>query len=188
MPRIVAGQFRGRKLLTPASSKVRPTADRMKETIFNILQALVPGARVLDLYCGAGNLGLEALSRQAASLVLVEKDAEVIRCLRRNLTMLGLQERRDVAVVPADALRYLRSLRDQAFDLILADPPYDHLVENELLQSLRSHHVVVGGIFVFQHRSSWILDAAPEGFVLQRPRTFGDTTIDFLQRSEGTDD
>jgi 16S rRNA (guanine966-N2)-methyltransferase len=159
----------------------------MKETIFNILQAYFPGARVLDLYCGAGNLGLEAVSRQAALTVLVERDASVVRCLRQNIAALGLADRSDVAVVPADAIRYLQTLREPAFDVILADPPYDALVEDTLLDALRPQQVRLGGVFVFQHRSSWALSRVPDGFQLQRPRLFGGTTIDFLQRSEAAD-
>jgi len=186
MLRIVAGRFRGRKLLTPETLQVRPTADRMKESLFNIVQAQVVGARVLDLFCGAGNLGLEAASRRARQVVFVERNREALLLLRRNLAALDLREPSDVAVVEGDAIRYLDACGGEPFGLILADPPYDAAVEDELMRVLRPAHLVPGGIFVLQHRRQWTAPV-PDGFELLRARRYGDTVITFLQRTEDAD-
>ena len=187
MLRIVAGRFRGRKLRTPDTGRVRPTGDRMKESLFNILQAFLPQARVLDLFCGAGNLGLEAASRRARQVVFVERDPTAVRMLRQNLAALGLQEPAEVAVVVQDAIRYLQEDVDEPFDVILADPPYGAELEDALLRGLRPALLVPGGLFVLQHRRSWELARIPAGFALWRSRTFGQTVIDFLQRQEEAD-
>ncbi len=118
--RVVGGELGGRRLATPPSRsrEVRPTAERVREAVFSILGARVEGASVLDLYCGTGALAIEALSRGAASAVLVDRDAALAR---RNVSDLGLQERAEVE--RADALAWLRRSR-RTFDLVFCDPPY----------------------------------------------------------------
>lgn len=122
MTRIVAGSARGRRLAVPTAG-VRPTGDRAREGLFNSLVSLIdlPGARVLDLYAGSGALGLEALSRGAAEVVLVENGPRVLPVLRANVAALGLPGARVVArSVPA----LVAGPAVDAFDLVLADPPY----------------------------------------------------------------
>jgi 16S rRNA (guanine966-N2)-methyltransferase len=117
--RVVAGELKGRRLASPPrrSADVRPTSDRAREALFSILGD-VSGARVLDLFCGTGALGIEALSRGAASAVFVDSEPKLAR---RNVAELGLSDRSDV--LRSDALRYLAS-GDERFDLVLCDPPY----------------------------------------------------------------
>jgi 16S rRNA (guanine966-N2)-methyltransferase len=122
--RVVAGELRGRRLVSPPrrTADVRPTSDRAREALFSILGSeAVAGARALDLFCGTGALGIEALSRGAASAVLVDTEP---RLARRNFAELGLDDR--CRVVRSDALRFLAGGRErsEAFDLILCDPPY----------------------------------------------------------------
>jgi 16S rRNA (guanine966-N2)-methyltransferase len=117
MVRVVAGELRGRRLEAPRGDEVRPTADRVREALFSILGEL-DGVRVLDLYCGTGALGIEAVSRGAAEATLVDAKPAAAR---RNVEALGLSER--CKVVRADAVRYLRRTRDR-FDLVFCDPPY----------------------------------------------------------------
>jgi 16S rRNA (guanine966-N2)-methyltransferase len=117
--RVVAGEFKGRRLHAPRGTRTRPTADRVREALFSMLGD-VSGARVLDLYAGSGALGIEALSRGAESAVFVERDAKALDALRRNLDAtgaLGTVRREDVA-------RFL-SRPEGTFDLVFADPPYD---------------------------------------------------------------
>jgi 16S rRNA (guanine(966)-N(2))-methyltransferase RsmD len=137
--RVVGGELGGRPLASPPSRsrEVRPTAERVREAIFSILGERVEGARVLDLFCGTGALGIEALSRGAASAVLVDRDAALAR---RNVTALGVDGKAEVE--RADAIAYLRRARGR-FDLVFCDPPYrladrlgqelDHLVPSRLL-------------------------------------------------------
>jgi 16S rRNA (guanine966-N2)-methyltransferase len=117
--RIVAGEFRGRRLAAPRGVRTRPTADRVREALFSMLGD-VSGARVLDLYAGSGALGIEALSRGAAAAVFVERDPHAVAAIRRNLDALGLAE----DVVRQDALRFL-ARAEGTFDLVFCDPPYD---------------------------------------------------------------
>lgn len=119
--RIIAGAWRGRKLGFPAVAGLRPTPDRVRETVFNWLAPVLPGARCLDLFAGSGALGFEAASRGAALVVLVERDAQVLRQLRANGTMLAASQ---VQVVAAEARNYLAGAA-VPFDIVLLDPPYD---------------------------------------------------------------
>jgi 16S rRNA (guanine966-N2)-methyltransferase len=120
--RIVAGEFGGRRLVPPKDSRVRPTADRVREAWMSILADAIPGARVLDLYAGSGALGLEAISRGAASATFVELNPPSLRALDANIATLGVAER--ATVHRGDALRFAERLSAGAFDLALADPPY----------------------------------------------------------------
>jgi 16S rRNA (guanine966-N2)-methyltransferase len=122
--RIVAGEWRGRKLIAPEGDATRPTADRTRETLFSMLTSRLgsfEGLRVADLFAGSGALGLEALSRGAASCVFVEQDAAAIRALRSNITNLRAQDRCDVR---ASSVLSLGPLRGEPLDLVLLDPPY----------------------------------------------------------------
>ncbi len=122
--RIIAGTFRSRRLEAPAGLDTRPTLDRVRETIFDILQFRVPGARVLDLYAGSGAMGLESLSRGAAHAVLCDCAREAQRVIRRNVESLGVAERCTLlALRDEEALKRLGA-ESRVFDLIFLDPPY----------------------------------------------------------------
>jgi 16S rRNA (guanine966-N2)-methyltransferase len=181
MPRIIAGRFRGRRLQAPAGLATRPTGDRMKETLYNVLGDGVAGGRVLELYAGSGSLGLEALSRGARHVVFVETAPPALAALRANVVALGVEP--DVEVVRDDALRYLARVRGAAFDLVLADPPYALAVETALVAAGVTA-VAPGGTLVLQHARRWQAPPPPDGWRLLRPRRFGDTVIDFFVREE----
>jgi 16S rRNA (guanine966-N2)-methyltransferase len=117
--RVVAGEFKGRRLRAPRGTRTRPTADRVREALFSMLGD-VGGARVLDLYAGSGALGIEALSRGAATAVFVERDPLAVAAIERNLAAIGVE----AVVVRQDVLRYLPRA-DGPFDLVFCDPPYD---------------------------------------------------------------
>ena len=118
--RIIGGEHGGRRLHFPSAAGLRPTADRVRETLFNWLQPCLPGSRCLDLFAGSGALGLEAASRGAAGVVLLEREPRVARRLRENVELLGLKQ---VSVVEADALNWLRTDPRQ-FDILFLDPPF----------------------------------------------------------------
>ena len=153
MTRIIAGAARGRALKVPASG-VRPTGDRAREALFNSLGSLLEldGARVLDLYAGSGALGLEALSRGAGEVVLVESGPKVVPVLRGNVAAVGLP---GASVVVGSVPTVVARPAGQAFDLVLADPPY--AVEPD----------VVTGVLTALHTGGWL---APEAvLVVERP-------------------
>ncbi len=122
MVRIIAGEFKGRRLKTPATDKIRPTADRVREAWFSILQRSIRGARVLDLYAGSGALGLEALSRGAATADFVELHRAALVALRANVKTLSVADR--TTIHRRDALKFAEQLHPGQYDVAFADPPY----------------------------------------------------------------
>lgn len=140
--RIIGGRWRSRKLAFPDVEGLRPTPDRVRETVFNWLQAVVPGANCLDLFAGSGALGLEALSRGAAHTVFVDQDAAAVRCVREHLITLDAT---DGQVIQSDVLAYLQN-PPLCFDVVFIDPPYRHY---ELLQ-ICCAHLEAGGWLALQ--------------------------------------
>jgi 16S rRNA (guanine966-N2)-methyltransferase len=122
---VIAGTFRGRRLTAPQGSRTRPTSDRVREALFSILGDRVVDARVLDLFAGSGALGIEALSRGAATAVFVDSDAKSVATIKANLDSLGV----DAAVHKRDAIAYLDNASDGPFDLVFLDPPYSSASE-----------------------------------------------------------
>jgi 16S rRNA (guanine966-N2)-methyltransferase len=170
--RIVGGQFGGRRLVIPRDDRVRPTADRVREAWMNILGEALVGSRVLDLFAGSGALGLEALSRGAASVTFVELNPPSLKALEQNISALGAENA--VTVYRGDAMRYAERLPERAFDVVLADPPYsiDHAAR--LVALFRRHPF--GRILSVEHRSD--LDLAGDDI-----RRYGDTAITFCHAS-----
>ena len=119
--RVIAGEARGRRLeALPGTEITRPTMDQVKEAMFSIVQFDLPGARVLDLYAGSGQLGIEALSRGAAECVFIDRRADAVKLIQENLALCRLADR--ARVRQGDALPYLRS--GEKFDIVFLDPPY----------------------------------------------------------------
>ena len=121
--RIIAGERKGHTIFAPRGRETRPTSDRVRENVFNIIAPWVEGAEVLDLYAGSGAMGLEALSRGAARAVFVEQDADAVRAIERNLDKLRLTGARVVRLDAGTALAQ-ESAAGRKYDLVLADPPY----------------------------------------------------------------
>jgi 16S rRNA (guanine966-N2)-methyltransferase len=166
--RIVAGEFGGRRLATPRDTRVRPTADRVREAWMSILAEVLPGARVLDLYAGSGALGLEALSRGAASADFVELNPPSLRALDANVAALGVGDR--VRVHRGDALRFAERLGTGAYDVAFADPPYRHEDAARLVALFR--RTPFARILSFEHRAAERLEG-------DSTRRYGDTALTF---------
>jgi 16S rRNA (guanine966-N2)-methyltransferase len=145
--RIIAGDFKGRRLKTPATDKVRPTADRVREAWFSILQRTIRGARVLDLYAGSGALGLEALSRGAATAEFVEVRRASLAALKANIATLRVADR--VTVHRVDALKFAQQLQPAQYDVVFADPPYDTDAAARLVAQFRI--VQFGRVLSIEH-------------------------------------
>lgn len=192
--RVVAGSCRGRRLIAPEGRDTRPTSDRVREAVFNALGSLeaVQGARVLDLFAGSGALGIEALSRGAASCVFVERDRKALAAIRANLAATGLAER--ATVEAADVLSYLERLRrhrddgklasgaaasrgdDALFDLALVDPPYAFADWDRLLAALPA------SLAVLESNRPVPL---PPGWESVRERRYGGTVVLIARPSAG---
>jgi 16S rRNA (guanine966-N2)-methyltransferase len=172
--RVVAGVARGRRLVAPRGTDVRPTTDRTREAIFNALHSLgaVEGARVLDLFAGSGALGIEALSRGAASVTFVERDPGALRAVRANLASTGL-DGPAATVVRADALRWLDG-EPGAFDVALLDPPYAFDGWDALLARLPAPLAVV--------ESDRAVDPGPD-WRITRSKRYGSTVVTIARRA-----
>jgi 16S rRNA (guanine(966)-N(2))-methyltransferase RsmD len=191
--RIIAGRARGRRLQPPTWRGLRPTSDSLRESLFNVLGPRLNGARVLDAFAGTGALGLEAWSRGARSVVFVDLDRRAITLIADNVRRCGAQE--DCAMIRADASRK-GSLGSAAFDVVLADPPYETADLEGILNALAAQ-VVERGLLVLEHTRR---RAAPErvGVLLRvRQMLAGDSALSFYEsrpdggvviaRSPGTD-
>jgi 16S rRNA (guanine(966)-N(2))-methyltransferase RsmD len=176
--RIIAGQFKGRRLRTVDSKSVRSTADRVKESLFNILAGELPGAAVLDLFCGAGTLGLEALSRGAEFAVFVDQQHAARSTTERNIETLQIADQ--TRVLKMDAIGALSSLATSGrrFSVIFADPPYGQGWPSKTLAAVaRANCRVTEGILVIEHHKKDPPGDSPPGFSLWTSRRFGDTVF-----------
>jgi 16S rRNA (guanine966-N2)-methyltransferase len=190
--RIVAGRFGGRRLLSAPGT--RPTEERVREAIFGRLSAAVEGARVLDLYAGSGALGLEALSRGAARVVLVERDGRAVAAIEANLTALGAGN--EVWCLKLNARRAPTVLaeRGEAFDLVLADPPYEEsagLEEQtpvaEVVHELASLGCLAARALVtVEHRRREGASARWSGFESEAVREYGETQVTYFRYLGGS--
>lgn len=144
--RIIAGKYRGRVLKEFKGRDIRPTSDRSKEAIFNILQTEILGSSFLDLYAGTGNMGVEALSRGAEKVVMVDSSKESVAIEKYNVDM--IKETADI--ICADALTFVSSTREK-FDIIFLDPPYD-IDATPVLEAIAKNHLLnEGGILIYEH-------------------------------------
>ena len=141
--RVITGKARGRKLATPANNDIRPTTDNVKESIFNIIQFDIEGRRVLDLFAGTGQLGIECLSRGAESAVFIDQSRESVKLVKENLKTCGLEG----TVLQMDAVSFLRGCGK--FDLIFIDPPYDSPLYEKVLETVNLVDILSdGGIII----------------------------------------
>jgi 16S rRNA (guanine966-N2)-methyltransferase len=164
--RIIAGRWRGRRWRFLAAEGVRPTPNRVRETVFNWLAPRILGARCLDLFAGSGALGLEALSRGAGQVTFVEQQRAVAQALQKQLT---LWQAADYDLVEADA--WLARATEQTFDIVFLDPPFSAELSNSVLAKLRQYRRLAPGAFVYLEQPA---DATPpEGWMVHRASRAG---------------
>lgn len=167
--RIIAGKWKSRRIAPVPGRSVRPTTDRVREAWMSILAGRIEGASALDLFAGSGALGLEALSRGAAHVTFVERSHRAARVLERNIRALGAGP--DATVIRGDAMAHLRGLEPFAYDLALADPPYDRGYTSQLVARYGA------GPFA---RELWVEHRAAEPFppdAVAEQRRYGDTAL-----------
>ena len=187
--RIIAGSARSLKLHSPPGRRTRPTPDRIRETLFNIIAPLVPGANVLDLFAGSGALGIEALSRGAAYAVFVENDAAACRTISDNLRTTGFAEqaqllRRDAFA----ALTHLASaemMSGRVFDLIFIDPPYHLHHEAKLLTHLADQPYISPDSLIILETATTPNPTTPlpAGWMCEREKTYGSNKHLFIRKT-----
>jgi 16S rRNA (guanine966-N2)-methyltransferase len=179
--RIIAGNLKGRKLRSVHGTKTRPTANRTREAIFNILASQISGARVLDLFAGTGAFGIEALSRRADAAVFIDIDHDSISALQANIESLALE--RQTKIIRWDLIKNLYCLNSLSivFDLVFMDPPY---MKNMIEPTLRNLHIsqsLVSGTRVIVEHSQWepvLAEQLP--FEIADHRKYGKTLVTFL--------
>jgi 16S rRNA (guanine966-N2)-methyltransferase len=175
--RIVAGEFRGRHLKSPTWEGLRPTSDRLRETLFDILGDSVAGARVLDGYAGTGAIGIEALSRGAAHVTFVEKDPRAARLIQTNLAMVKSEQNAIIRAAFADAVTRLAG---STFDLIILDPPYADTAASDALAAVRPL-VGPGTRVVIEHAMRYAPPAVQDELYLRRTVKAGDSALSFYE-------
>ena len=168
MVRIISGSYRGRKLKSFTGKEIRPTADRVKEWIFNVI-GNIEGFKVLDLFAGTGNLGLESISRGAESVTFVDSSSTALGLLRRNIDELNIEGR--TIVKQRDCMEFLKEDCGESFDLIFADPPYDYSDASGLTNSVLSK-LAHDGTFIYETASGSDVLVSPA-----REKSFGETKI-----------
>lgn len=177
--RVIAGEFKGRRLTTPTWDGLRPTSDKLRETLFNILAPRIAGARVVDGFAGTGAIGIEALSRGAAHVTFIEKDRRAAALIEQNISSCGIEtgfaiERSDVA----DVLRRLPA--ETPFDVIVLDPPYG-IATIEATLDAAAARLAPGGVLVLERATRREPDI-PASLMQMRNVKSGDSTLTFLER------
>lgn len=178
--RVITGSARGRRLNELKGMETRPTTDKVKESIFNCIQFDVENARVLDLFAGTGQLGIEALSRGARSAVFVDKRTDAVRLIRDNLALCDFSDH--AQVICGDSMGYLSSLREK-FDIIFLDPPYaEELLERAVAQIAKFDILSPHGIIVAESPMEKTLPALSEPYSIYREYRYGKIKVTIYHR------
>jgi 16S rRNA (guanine(966)-N(2))-methyltransferase RsmD len=179
--RIVAGTHRGRRLLGPNTKDIRPTADRARESIFNVLGQRCNGLQVLDLFAGTGAMALEALSRGANSALLIDSSLDSVRLCRQNISNLGFKAQSEVWHMDAFVALSRCKTHSRSFELVFADPPYAFQNWGKLLSAILEEGVLSpGGKMVLERGKRCILPVLPMVLSLQKEMKFSDTVVSIL--------
>nr|WP_301288451.1 16S rRNA (guanine(966)-N(2))-methyltransferase RsmD [Natronospira proteinivora] len=181
--RLIAGQHGGRRLRFPDAGGVRPTPDRVRETLFNWLAPTLVGESALDLFAGSGALGLEALSRGAARVDFVERDRRLVAALKQNLNLLGAEDKASVHGMEVE--KYLGSpLPDSPYGLVFLDPPYDAGLYGPVLEALQAGAWLKPGAQIYlEYRSHNPPPEIPPAWIWTRQSTAGDVTYGLITTS-----
>ena len=170
--RVISGIAKGRKLKTPHGMSIRPTADSIKEAVFNIIQDDVAGRRVLDLFAGSGQMGIEALSRGAREAVFIDSSATSLKLVKENLNLCGFTGK----TVKEDAINYLQYA--SSFDLIFIDPPYDSDCYEKVFEKIKSFDILTdGGIIIVESRRNKILPDLEYPYKMLKVYEYGSVKI-----------
>ena len=177
--RVISGSARGLKLNTPGDDRVRPTTDRVKESMFNIVQDWVYDSQVLDLFAGSGALGIEALSRGASQAVFCDNSLDSIKIIKSNIEKAKVVDRSQI--VSGDFKRCLRDMeaKNQSFDMIFVDPPYYEGLFEEVLDTIRSYKILKkDGIVIVEHDAKRPIGQV-EGLEVYKEKKYGITMLTF---------
>ena len=178
--RVITGSVRGRKLREPEGMDIRPTTDQVKEALFNIVQFDVEGRRVLDVFAGTGQLGIEALSRGAASCLFLDESKKAVDIINDNLSRCGFKAQ----VQRCDSLGYIRGLGSESFDLIFIDPPYGKGLENKAVEAIVEFDILAkGGIMAIETRKEETVKAVPPEYGSTKEYRYGKIKLTVISRA-----
>ena len=176
--RVISGKYRGRVINIPKDDRIRPTMDRIKETVFNVIQGYVEGARVLDLFAGTGNLGIEANSRYAKEVVFVDNHPDSINLINKNLK--GMEE--GTTVVKSDYLLYLQSVT-KPFDVIFVDAPYHCLLGERAVKCIIEKDILAdGGVLCYEHDTKEKLNITLPANYVNKEKEMGNVSFNFIYK------
>jgi len=182
--RVISGKAKGRRLVAPKGGAIRPTADRIKESLFNILPRDFSGMKILELFAGTGNVSIEALSRGAESALLVDASERSARIIRENLRRLELTDRAQMWVMPVRRALNAVGRQGQKFDVIFLDPPYDQKLVGRSLELIASVDPVYStGLVVAEHSVRETLKTSYGSLSLNDQRRYGDTLLSFFRHA-----
>ncbi len=181
--RIISGIWKGRRLASPKGMDVRPTSDKVKEAIFNIIRTRISGSKALDLFAGTGSLGLEILSRGGIKVVFVEKNPHVLSALKTNCNAIASPEQYDIIPMDSfDAIKLLSS-KNQSFDLIFIDPPYQSKLQSKALNDLCGASLLVHeGVVIVEHDHKDVQSDKIQDIVKIYERKIGNTCVSLFKR------
>ena len=180
--RVIAGSARSIPLLTPEGDIARPTTDRIKETLFNIIMDEVGGARFLDLFAGSGQIGIEAISRGAEFALFVEKNKKICELISKNLKKTGFTDR--AAIKRGDVISAIPALSEYGtFDLIYMDPPYDSNVEEDVLKKIAENDLLADdGMVIIEASLNRMIDPLDTGFEIFRVKEYKTNKHIFMRK------
>ncbi|MCQ2736230.1 MAG: 16S rRNA (guanine(966)-N(2))-methyltransferase RsmD [bacterium] len=176
--RIQGGSSSGRNIKAPSAKDIRPTAQMVKEAIFDILASKIDGAYFLDIFAGFGTMGLEAASRGAAKTVFADKNRYAVSIIKENISKLGLNDK--CSVITADAKKAIETRLEGPFSIIFADPPYAFSEYGTITKAIFDRNLLAeDGIFIMEHYHKTIID--PAGFEIFRTKKYGQTSLTFMR-------
>lgn len=178
--RVIAGSAKGARLTAPTGQGTRPTADRIKENIFNIIAPYVPGACFLDLFCGSGAIGIEALSRGAKKAIFLDADKISLELTRQNLEKTKLQDK--ATIFQGDAAKILQKLSKKHFDIIFLDPPYFEELANKTLKAILELDILADMGYIIVETSKEAKNIDLSLLEVFKERTYGNTKLIFLRK------
>ncbi|MCL1975056.1 MAG: 16S rRNA (guanine(966)-N(2))-methyltransferase RsmD [Firmicutes bacterium] len=175
--RIIAGLAKGRRLIAPPGIHTRPTASRVREALFSVIMMRLPGAKVLDAFAGSGALGLEALSRGAATSLFIENDKAALKALRHNVANCRLA---GAEIFFGDAIRFLRQM-PQSYEIIFLDPPYGGTIMTQAIMAVLEGGALESGGLIIAETAAKEEVYLPDGFSILKHSVYGDTALYYLE-------
>ena len=180
--RVISGKCRGTHLVAPEGMETRPTTDRIKETLFNMIAFDIPECHFLDLFSGSGAIGIESLSRGAKYAVFVDQGNKALACIKENLEKTRLKESAEVLACTAQEAIHTLSLRKKSFDIIFMDPPYALEGVDNILKSIVESDLLLDEGYIILERSTKTIVKLPQSFLLCKEKQYKTTTLSFIKK------